>query len=54
MRMSDEEHRRLEALAAHFGINGAGVIRMMMMERARELGLESAAPAKKPGKAAKR
>lgn len=55
MRMSEQEHQRLETLAAHFGLNGAGVIRMMMMDRARELGLENTpTTAKRPKAKAKR
>lgn len=46
MRLSREESLRLDALASHFGLNGAGVIRMMLKEKARDLGVEpSTAPA---------
>jgi len=54
MRMSADEWARLEALAEHFGLNAAGVLRMLTKEKCRELGLSTDAPAKKPGKAAKR
>lgn len=30
VRMSDEEAKRLEALARHYGLNGAGVFRMLL------------------------
>lgn len=55
MRMSADEWARLEALAEHFGLNAAGVLRMLTKEKCRELGLSTDAPAtKKAGKAAKR
>lgn len=54
MRMSADEWARLEALAEHFGLNAAGVLRMLTKEKCRELGLPTDAPAKKAGKAAKR
>lgn len=41
MRMSDEEWTRADALAKHYGLNLAGVIRMILKERARELGVEA-------------
>lgn len=40
MRMSEEEWQRADALAKHFGLNLAGVIRMMLKEKVRELGIE--------------
>jgi hypothetical protein len=30
MRMSDEEHARLEEVSKHYGLNAAGVIRMLV------------------------
>jgi len=30
MRMSDEETQRIDALAKHYGLNAAGVIRMLV------------------------
>lgn len=48
MRMSEDEYQRLEALAAHYGLNGAGVIRMLMIERAREIEADSLSASKKP------
>ncbi len=42
MRMSEEEWQRADALAKHFGLNLAGVIRMVLKEKARELGVEPA------------
>lgn len=52
MRLSREESARLDALADHFGLNGVGVIRMMLKEKARELGVEPppAAPPSKPAR----
>ena len=44
MRMSEEEWQRADALAKHFGLNLAGVIRMVLKEKARELGVEPLAP----------
>jgi hypothetical protein len=40
MRLSQDESDRLDALASHFGLNGVGVIRMLLKEKARQLGLE--------------
>lgn len=55
MRLSKEESERLDALAAHFGLNGAGVIRMMLKEKARELGVDPpASPAAVKKSAAKK
>lgn len=45
MRMSNEEWERADRLARHYGLNLAGVLRMLMMDRERELGLAPAAPA---------
>lgn len=45
MRMSEEERARSEALASHFGLNVAGLIRMLLKEKARELALEPSAAA---------
>ena len=39
MRLSKEESDRLDALAEHFGINAVGIIRMLLKEKARELGM---------------
>lgn len=33
MRMSAEEWERLDSLAKHYGLNAAGVIRMLIKER---------------------
>ena len=43
MRMSDEEWARLETLAEHYGLNAAGVIRMLVKADTDRLGK---APAK--------
>lgn len=40
IRLSDEEQARLDAVCAHLGINAANLFRMMLKEKARELGLE--------------
>lgn len=50
MRMSDEEWSRANTIATHLGLNVAGVIRMTLKEKARELNVEalvSNAPAPK-------
>ncbi len=44
MRLGKDESERLDALADHFGINAVGLIRMLLKEKARELGLVTAAP----------
>ena len=48
MRMSKEESDRLDALAEHFGLNAVGVLRLLMKEKTRELGIEPAPPPAKP------
>lgn len=53
MRMSEEEWQRADALAKHFGLNLAGVIRMVLKEKARELGVEPAPVAPPPARPAK-
>jgi antitoxin component of RelBE/YafQ-DinJ toxin-antitoxin module len=40
IRMNDEEAERAHALAEHFGINVSGVVRMLLKEKARSLGIE--------------
>lgn len=39
IRMNEEETARLEAVAKHYGLTSAGVIRMLLKEKERELGL---------------
>ena len=52
IRFSEEEQARLDALCEHLGVNAANLIRMVLKEKARELGIEPAvvppAPASKP------
>ncbi len=43
MRMSDDEWARLERLAAHYGLNAAGVIRMLLKRE--DDAVQGAAPA---------
>ena len=45
IRFSDEEQARLNAICAHLGVNAANLIRMMLKEKARELGIEDAVAA---------
>lgn len=47
MRLSADEGARLDALAEHFGLNAVGTIRMLLKEKAREVGLEVPAPTPK-------
>jgi len=44
VRFSDEEWQRLEALTGHLGLNAANLIRMLLKEKARELGVEPTTP----------
>ena len=37
MRLSEEESRRLDRIADHYGLNGAGAIRMLLKARSDEL-----------------
>lgn len=37
MRLSDEEARRLDTLADHYGINAAALVRMLLKEKEGEL-----------------
>lgn len=46
MRMSVDEWERLDRLAKHYGLNAASMIRMLVMDRERDLGL-TVTPAKK-------
>jgi predicted DNA-binding protein len=45
IRFSDDEQARLDALCAHLGVNAANLIRMLLKEKARELGIEGFATA---------
>lgn len=47
MRMSDEESARLDAVARHYGLNAAGVIRMLVK---REYDAQQALAGQEPGK----
>jgi sulfur relay (sulfurtransferase) DsrC/TusE family protein len=49
MRMSEEEWRRLALVAEHYGLNGAGAIRMLLKEKEREIGKEAAPRTAKKG-----
>jgi hypothetical protein len=49
MRLSDDEVRRLDALADHYGVNAANLVRMLLRREAIALGID--APAKAGGKA---
>lgn len=45
-RLDDDDRRRLDALARHYSAPAATVVRILVAEKARELGLEAAqAPA---------
>ena len=52
MRMSDEEHARLDAVAKHFALNAAGVVRMLVKREFDALAI--AVPEPKPAKKSKR
>ncbi len=53
MRLSEDEMRRLDAIAAHFGINAANVLRMLLKREADALGI-AAEPPKTPKKTPKK
>jgi predicted DNA binding CopG/RHH family protein len=44
MRLSEEESTRLDKLAAHYGLNAAGLIRMLLKKEERGLASELASP----------
>ena len=44
VRLNEEEWARAEALATHFGTTPATVVRMLIVEKARDLGLEHPTP----------
>jgi len=48
LRMSDDEFARLEAIASHYGINGAGVVRMLLKREVDALGIQISTPSPKP------
>lgn len=52
MRMSEEEWARADAVAKHFGLNLAGAIRMLLKEKARDVGIEVAIAPPPPSKPA--
>lgn len=44
IRFSEEEQARLDAICTHLGVNAANLIRMMLKEKARELGVDVPPP----------
>jgi hypothetical protein len=48
MRMSEEEASRLEAVAAHYALNAAGVIRMLVKREFDRVGAEAAPQPARP------
>lgn len=49
IRFSDEEQARLNAICTHLGVNAANLIRMMIKEKARDLGVDvPSSPPSKP------
>lgn len=40
IRFSEEEQARLDAICVHLGVNAANLIRMMLKEKARDLGVD--------------
>lgn len=44
VRFSEEEQARLDALCEHLGVNAANLIRMLLKEKARQLGVEPIPP----------
>ncbi|MBN1607488.1 MAG: hypothetical protein JW940_12695 [Polyangiaceae bacterium] len=54
MRMSTEESERLDRLAEHFGLNGAGVIRMLLKREDDSVRAVQPVPQVQPPKARKR
>jgi len=53
IRLSEDEAARLDALADHYGINVAAVIRMLAKREADALGLAQGRPAPTPKKTRK-
>jgi hypothetical protein len=49
LRLSPSEAKIRDALAAHFGIDGSGVLRMGLLELARKEGITLPETKKKPG-----
>ncbi len=54
MRMSDEESSRLDAVAKHYGLNAAGVIRMLVKREHDGLPVQGGAELSKKPAAAKK
>ena len=55
VRLSPEEMERAKRLAEHYGVTPANVVRLLLKERARELGLDGDdATAQRPRSAAKK
>lgn len=50
MRLSADEVHRLDGLAAHYGLNAANLLRMLLKKEADTLGIVPPKPAKKPAK----
>ncbi len=44
MRLSEDELRRLDAIATHYGINAANVLRMLIKREADALGIAAEPP----------
>lgn len=54
VRLSPEEMKRAKKLAEHYGVTPANVVRMLLRERARELGLDGETPAERKSQPRKR
>jgi hypothetical protein len=50
VRLNPDEQARFARVADHYGLSPAAMVRMLVKEKARELGLESAAPPTPPSK----
>ena len=48
VRLSPDEMKRARRLAEHFGVTPANVVRMLLKERARELGIDDDGAAPSP------
>ena len=46
IRLTEDEHQRATEVAEHFGLNVAALFRMLIREKAREVGLERTTIAK--------
>lgn len=54
IRLSDEEWARVESLCEHYGLNAAGLFRMLLRKEEREVLDGDRSPAAKPSKPKKR